>query len=137
MKIVYDGDLSAPEIQISMTRAEIDDVGKKLISYEQKIIILSDGATDEFYPVTLKGLAFELVNELALQPGVGLGIEDEVLYCRGGKIALGKLGQSFLNYFAGPIIEGDHLHIDYYEGSELVAPTNIHLIVECLSQEGK
>lgn len=132
MKIVFDGDLSAPEIQMCMTHAGLNDLGKRLVSFHDKVVILGDGTVDEFYPEALKGITCELVDDADFESTVSLSIEEGMFFCRSGRVGLGKLGQSLLNYFAESVGEGDHLHIDYYEGNQLIAPTQCSLIIQCV-----
>jgi hypothetical protein len=130
MKIVYDGDTIAPEILISLTPDEMRHIGTRLMALDDNMMIGGSGEVDDFYPNTLSGLAFELVPLRELEAVIGISLENGVVYCRGGVAALGKLGQSLLNYFGEPAQAGDHLHIDYHEGSQLLAPTQCHLIIE-------
>jgi hypothetical protein len=53
----------------------------------------------------------------------------EKLICEGTKLAFSKLGESILNHFDETSATGDHLHLDYFEGNDLIAPTNCHVIL--------
>lgn len=129
MKIVFDGDVSAPEILIGLTLTEMKFIGTQLATLGDTLMISGNGVADRFYPEILRGLIFELTTIPDLQSLVAISLEDRMVCCRGGSEALGKLGNSLLNYFSEPVAEGDHLHIDYHEGSQLLAPTKCHLII--------
>jgi hypothetical protein len=129
MKIVFDGDIEAPEVSIKLKRTELIDVGNRLISCGEAFSILGDGTIDRFYSEALDELTFELTLIPDLQSVVGVSLENKTIFCRGGREALGKLGKSLMNYFSGSVNTDDHLHIDYYKGSQLLAPTTCHLII--------
>lgn len=63
---------------------------------------------------------------------VSTQIKDNKFIIIGNSIALSILGDSLNNFFDKESKKYDHFHIDYYDGNDVLNPTNISLIFMCL-----
>jgi hypothetical protein len=129
VRLAFDGDSENPEIEVSGTSSEFLELGRQLVAGISELAIESRGPRDEHYPQLLGALVCrtdESVDDPSLV-AVSLGAGG-VLLVSGGAEGLRKLGQSCLNVFADAQ-EGEHIHLDYFEGNQLLAATNCTLIL--------
>jgi hypothetical protein len=127
MRISYDNNPNGETIEIGGKSAELLGLGRALMKAE-KITILGDRTPSNFYPIVLDELAFEpLPQEDAL---LTITVDRQRVLLSGGVGVAKRLGQSLENVFSGSVLEGRHLHLDYFEGNGFLAPTNFSLIVQ-------
>jgi hypothetical protein len=131
MNVVFDGDLKEPEIKISGERRELWDLGIILLNLREKGLIESEGINDRFYPELLSGLVFELEDVGDEEALLTVALSGGYATFKGASEGYQKLGQSLLNVFSEQAAQNTHMHLDYFEGNNLLAPTNCHLIFEC------
>ena len=130
MNIVFDGDLREPEIKISGEPWELRELGTALLDMRDRCTIESERTTDRYYPELLDGLTFELENMGNEEPLLAVTLSRDYLIFKGPAEGFRRLGQSLLNVFPEQAPQGTHMHLDYFEGNDLLAPTSCHLIFE-------
>ena len=122
---LWDGDESRPEVAISGTWGELSCLGAFLAKVETAVTLTLKPRVSKFYPFCL--------GRLTIEPSGGAGrleiaVVTDTLRIRGGAKALSALAQSLLNFFEGGVEAGSHFHLDYYDGNELLEPTQCALI---------
>ncbi|WP_339733987.1 hypothetical protein [uncultured Gimesia sp.] len=130
MRVAYDGDNDEPEVQISGEPEEYRDLGETLKVLGNSCDVEGFGEGDEYYPEVLRGLRLELTTTNS-DTLLTIAICKQWLCLSGSTQAFVKLGQSLLNFFDEDVTNNAHLHLDYFEGNELLAPTTCHLTLEC------
>ena len=124
---LWDGDESRPEVSVSGTCDELSCLGVFLTKIETAVTLTLEPRVSKFYSMCLR--------RLTIEPSGGDGrievaVVADTLRIRGGAKALAALAQCLLNFFEGGAVAGSHFHLDYYEGSELLEPTQCALIFE-------
>ena len=121
-----DGDWSAPEIQISGKPGDLAGLGRLLLKIQSSFEITTADAQDEYYPVQIKGVFFDLVEGLCDRLSVDVAAERLTL--SGSKRAFEKLGESIVNSFDDLTPPDHHFHLDYFEGNGILNETDCELI---------
>lgn len=133
MNLVFDGNLSRPEIQMSGSPSRLREIGRILCEVETEIEIQAAQEKSEFYSENLHKLVIKRKADVDPENLLSISLSQGNLVIEGTDIALRKLGQGLLD-FDDSTPDKYHLHLDYYEGSALVAPTNCNLIVMCFNK---
>jgi len=84
---------------------------------------------DRVYSYNVKKLIIELT-----QMGndrITVTLDEDVIKFSGKSDALNILGDSLINYFEEGTTIGDHFHLDYYEGNDVLNETKCSLIFQC------
>ncbi len=131
MKILFDGNLERPEIELSDSPSGLRHVGKLLLSLDKDVELSAVPEESYFYPYNLKGMVFKIYRDEQSVDLIYISVMEEYLVLEGTPIALKKLGQSLLNCFTESSPDTSHIHLEYFPGSQLVAPTNCSLIIVC------
>jgi hypothetical protein len=129
MYLLCDGDWNNPEIEISDSSENLVKLGKILNELEESLEIKADNKESVFYSDCLSSLVLNLM--LKGDDLLGVRIADHNLIFSGTLKAFQNIGQSLINFFEGTVKEGEHFHLDYYEGNMVLAQTNCHLIFMC------
>jgi hypothetical protein len=127
MNIYYDKNATNPTIAICGEPNELRRLGDVLLK-SRETIVRGEQRVSEFYPEVLDELVFRPKNAAAL---LTISIEGRSVVLAGGAGAARNIGQSLLNVFSGDVVEGEHFHLDYFEGNGILAQTNFHLIFQC------
>jgi hypothetical protein len=117
-----------PTIQISGNPSDLLDLGHAFLKAD-RIVIIGSKTQSTFYPIVLRELRFEPLPETDAL--LRISIDQERLLLSGGTDVAKRLGQSLINVFSGPVSDGHHFHLDYYEDNGFLDPTNIGLIFQC------
>ncbi len=128
MKIVSDGDREGAEINVLATTQEFCEIGHALLSLEERLLIEGNKERDPFYSDVLHGIAFEPWTQGGSNKLLSIEIVENIVCFVGPMVCFEKLGQSLLNFFSENISPGQHFHLDYYEGNQLLEPTKYELI---------
>ncbi|GJL64144.1 MAG: hypothetical protein NPIRA04_27980 [Nitrospirales bacterium] len=132
MKVVTDGDKHGAEIDISGTVREFREMSQALLTLKDRLIIEGEQEQDLFYKNVLNGIEFDLrVQKTSQKQLITIEIVRNVVCFFGPIECFEKLGQSLLNFFNEDMLPGQHFHLDYYEGNELLEPTKHELIFTC------
>lgn len=134
MNIVSDGDSIRPEIQLSGSPSRLREIGQILFEVETEVEIQSTQEKSEFYPENLNKLVVKRKADFDPENLLSISVSQGNLLIEGTEIALRDLGQSLLNCFDEGTPDRYHIHFDYYEGHDLIAPTNCSLIVICFNK---
>ena len=127
MRIYYDNDPNGQTIAIGGKPAELLDLGRALMKAD-RISIVGERTPSKFYAMVLDELIFEsLPQEDAL---LTIAVQGQRVLISGGVVVTKRLGQSLENVFSGLVLEGQHLHLDYFQGNGFLAPTTFGLIVQ-------
>lgn len=130
MKVSSSSDVSNPEVEVSGQATEFVCLGEKLIEGKPSICLESSGAVDRFYPVELKSLKCVVDSKSAPPARIRLTVENKALLITGDNKALRNLGQSLINVFTGAEVD-EHMHLEHYEGNQLVAPSGCSVVFTC------
>jgi hypothetical protein len=129
MYLLCDGDWDNPEIEISDSSENLVKLGKILNEFEESFEIKANDKKSEFYSDCLNNLVLDLM--LNGDDLLRVRIANHNLIFSGTLKAFQNISQSIINFFEGEVKEGDHFHLDYYEGNMVLAQTNCHLIFMC------
>jgi len=130
MNISSNSDVSNPEVEVSGKATEFLALGYELLRGKSDVNLESKGVLDQFYPVGLKALKCT-VETASENPGqLRLKVNNLSLLIVGDAKALRNLGQSLINTFTGATAD-EHMHLEYYEGNQLVAPSECSVIFMC------
>jgi hypothetical protein len=133
MNVYFNNKLNMPEILIRAYSEEFRTLGYQLLNKKEgcNLIVFSQGGENKSYPVLLNQVIFESVGD---NKGlISLQLDNQLLKlcflsdCSGFKM----LGESLIEFFTEPVIENQHLHLDYLqsmEGDDLLSPTNTSLV---------
>ncbi len=124
-----DGNPDKPEVQISGSKKALKNFGVLLNTTEDSSRLELPTCNDEHYPVPLRSIVYS-VRE-AKEDWAYVSINKEQLYLTGTKHTFNKIGDSLFNFFDEDAEVGDHFHLDYYEGNDVLAKTNCYLIFVC------
>ena len=130
MNVLFNGNDDAPEFEISATGPDLADLGQRLQNIKNDIFIRGSDKTCSIYSCTLKGLIFELKEDVVDE--VDVKLEHNALKFVGNEQALKDLGQSLLIYFEDDPNDQDHFHLDYFEGNMILKPTNFSIVFMCV-----
>ncbi|WP_420810083.1 Imm32 family immunity protein [Hwanghaeella grinnelliae] len=130
VRAACDGDQQEPEISISGSAADLRAFGSLLNSVTSTQEFELPASGNEFYPHSLTSIVIVLRSEGTDRVKVSANAES--LFFEGTNHALRIIGDSLLNYFDHNSSSQDHFHLDYYEGDQVLEPTNCHLIFECV-----
>ena len=131
MKLLFDGNFERPEIELSDSPAGLKNLGELLLDLNKEIELSAIPKESDFYPYNLQKIAFKINKD---EQGINLiyiSVAEEYLVLEGTSIALRKLGHSLLNCFNENSPDTSHIHLEYFPGNQLVAPTNCSLIIVC------
>ncbi|WP_017327152.1 hypothetical protein [Synechococcus sp. PCC 7336] len=131
MNILFNGNLENPEVDISDSASSLREIGNSLFNIDIEIEFMSSQEKSEFYPENLEKLIFRKDITTDKSNLLSILIHQNNLLISGTDVALRKLGQSFLNFFDETCKENEHIHLDYYEGNDLIAPTSCSLTITC------
>jgi hypothetical protein len=122
-----------PEIEISASPQGLIELGELLININKDLVILSTTQKSAFYPEAIQSLVMKFSTSSAVTrlDVLNVSIVDKSLVFEGSSEAFRKLGDSLLNYFDENSQSGEHFHLDYVEGDDILAPTNCSLIFVC------
>lgn len=132
--IVCNGKWKNPEIEISGNAKSLVNLGKLLNRLEKSCEIEAEQTKSSIYSENLKSLILTKSDDNEFKDLIKIYVKDRSLQIKGNQIALFKLGQSLINVFGDDAFDGEHIHLDYFEGGPLIAPTNCDLIVLCNSK---
>lgn len=121
-----DGDWSAPEIQISGKPGDLARLGRLLLQIQSSFEITTADAQDEYYPVQINFISFDLLDELC--DLLSVNATAERLIFSGSKQAFAKLGESIVNSFDDLTPPDHHFHLNYFEGNGILNETACELI---------
>ena len=127
--VLCDGDWEDPEVQIYGSSKALSDFGLLLNKTKDSFTIETNNLKNDFYPVC--------INKISVQPvqtgndKLAVSIDKISLNISGTKEAFQKLSQSLINFFDNDTEIGEHFHLDYYEGNEILNKTNCNLIFTC------
>lgn len=103
--------------------------GEFLNHIEQPISLDVPHMEDKYYPVSIRKLNMRVLD--AGNHCLTVTVKEEEIDLQGTAQAFGKLGESLVNVFGGFASVGEHFHLDYYEGNQILNETRCHLIFIC------
>jgi malonyl CoA-acyl carrier protein transacylase len=123
MHLIFDGDMTNPEIEFSGNVIELIDTGHRLVKFEEEMEILAQEAESKYYSENLKSVIFKISNQdfsnsLNL---VSISIKNSSVVITGTKEAMNKLGKSILNIFNENSHSNEHFHLDCFEDNTQTA----------------
>ena len=130
MKISSSTDLSSPEGEVSGQATEFVSLGEELIQGTSAICLESAGAVDRFYPIALKSLKCVIDSGSVPPATIRLNVANQSLLITGDSKALRNLGQSLINVFTGATSD-EHMHLEHYDGNQLVALSGCTVVFTC------
>jgi hypothetical protein len=134
MNILCDGDWEKPEIELSDSLSGLIKLGNVLLDVNDEVEILSKGERSPFYAENLDSLILRKLSNMEYDDTIHITISGKKLALEGSSEALSRLGRSLLNFFNANSQEGKHLHLNYYPGNGILAPTKSELIIILKSQ---
>jgi hypothetical protein len=130
MRLCCDDHKRGSTVAIIGRQAELLELAKSLCDY-MSISIAGDTTPDQFYKRVLANLVFVPLTEKQPDALITISLEGNRLRLSCGVNAALRLGQSLQNFFGGSVQNGQHFHLDYFEGDLLLAPTENGLIFQC------
>lgn len=133
MYILCDGNWDRPEIEISDSSQGLIKLGKSFLTISQNLKFHACKKTSEFYSESFEGILVRLSQSKNANKSdwINIFIENKYLIFEGNRFAFYKLGMSLLNYFNENSKKNEHFHLDYVEGTSLLAPTKCCIIFLC------
>ncbi len=131
MKLFFDGNIDRPEIELSDSPDGLRNLGQLVLNLDKEIQLSAEQVCDDVYPYNLKGLVLKINSDRQGDDLLHISVAENNLVFEGTPIALEGLGQSLINCFDENTPDRYHIHLDYFPGSPLVAPTNCNLIIVC------
>jgi hypothetical protein len=129
MYLLHNGDWNNPEIEISGSSDTLVKLGETFNGLDKSLEIKASFKKSQFYSHCLGYLVLNLMNEG--NDLLTIKVINNNLIFSGTLKAFKNLGQSLINFFEENPKEGKHFHLDYYEGNQVLAQTNCHLIFMC------
>lgn len=126
ININCDGNWDKPEVQLSGSADTLTNFGRFLNQVEETQYIATHALKNEFYTVALQNLVIEPTT--VGNDRLTVEINDSSLKLSGTRLAFNKLADSLINFFDDDSEIGDHFHLDYYEGNQVLNETNCHLV---------
>lgn len=125
-----DGNWSEPEVKVSGSAKFLsNNLGDLLNEVTNSISTSLSTSKDKFYPISIPTLVIEL--EYSGNEHLTVIVDKNQFILKGTNFAFNKLGDSLINYFYFGANVGEHFHLDYYEGNQILNYTNCHLIFVC------
>jgi hypothetical protein len=132
MHILYDS--TYLEICITNSIIEFREMGNIMLSFNNHAKLQSSDIKPnvDAYPVKvnfLDALILLRSENNSLEDLLQISISNGNLILTGNEVAMGNIGQSLLNFFDEDSQEGQHIHLNYYEGHFCtIAPTDCNLV---------
>lgn len=121
-----------PEVEISGKRADLFEFGRQLLELSKSTRISLPKADSRFYPLAMQSLNLEVA-----KPGDGrisMMLDESSFSITGSIEAFGKLGSSIMGVFQAETFDGQHIHLDYFEGDDLIAEANCSVIISAIDE---
>ena len=131
MKLLFDRNFERPEIELSDSPASLRNLGELLLDLNKEIELSAVPEESDLYPYNLEKIVFKINGDKQGMNLIYISVTEEYLVLEGTPIALRKLGQSLLNCFNENSPDTSHIHLEYFPGNQLVAPTNCSVIIVC------
>ncbi len=129
ININCDGNWMSPEIQLSGSAKALAHLGSLLNEIKTPMKIHTVVLKNKFYPVSIDNL---FINpKKSGNDRLSIKFDEENLQLEGTLIAINKIGDSLINFFDDESKIGDHFHLDYYEGNQVLNETNCRLVFIC------
>lgn len=128
IKIYCDNNPKGQSITICGSITELLDLGLAF-STGTNFRLQTNDEPNRFYPIWLKRLEFKLLPDP--EALIQIVIQEQQLFLSSGTKTVINLGRSLANFFGGTAMAGEHIHLDYFEGNGLLAPTKYHVIFQC------
>jgi len=129
-EIFINGNAEETQVEISGTILSLTTLGDILTQTTTTTTLNLQTCSDKFYPRNFESL--QIIYQEDQTNRVSVQIKGNKFIIKGNGIALRILGDSLNNIFDKESKKYDHFHIDYYDGNEVLNPTNISLIFMCL-----
>ncbi|WP_419903989.1 Imm32 family immunity protein [Kiloniella sp.] len=127
--VVCDGDWERPEVQISGSSMALSQLGILLSGINSHRRFSTNNSIDEIYAINIPTIILTFLD--IGNDRLTVGIDQNSLRFSGTKKAFDILGDSLVNFFDDQTVVGEHFHLDYYEGNEVLNDTTCHLIFMC------
>ena len=128
--IFINGNLEDSEIEILGKVTALNALGNILNKVNTVTLFKLQTCSNKFYPKKFEFL--QLIYHDDKTNRISIKIEGNRLILKGNSIAFNILGDSLNNFFDDESQKNDHFHIDYYDGNDVLNPTNISLVFICL-----
>lgn len=131
MKLLFDGNPERPEIVLLDSPNAIRKLGQLLLNLDKEIELSAEQVYD--YPdlYNLRAIVFKINDNKQGDDLIYISLAKDDLVIEGTPIALGKVGQSLIDCFDENTPDKYHIHLDYFPGNVLVAPTKYNLVIAC------
>jgi len=128
--IVYDGQITNPEVQISGSAKALIEFGNLLSEIQVKTSLSLSISNNTFYPLNVKTLIIEPIR--SDNDRLAVMVDYQVLELRGTYLALDKLAGSLTNFFDTRSTRiNDHFHLNFYEENEDLNEPSCSLTFMC------
>ncbi|OSI06697.1 Uncharacterised protein [Neisseria animaloris] len=128
--IFINGNPENSQIEISGTVVSFNVLGDILNKITTMTSFKLQTFSNKFYPKKFEFL--QLIYQDDETNRISIETEDDKLIIKGNSVAFNMLGDSLSNFFDEESKKDDHFHIDYYDGNDMLNPTNISLVFICL-----
>lgn len=113
IKILFDGDLTNPEIEFSASSKELIYLGHQLRVLTHGLELAGENSESKYYPEYLKSITFQILDKP--MDMVAIHIQDKKLFIVSSQNNINDLGFSLLNVFDGSSQTNTHFHLDYFD----------------------
>ena len=128
--IFINGNLEDSEIEVLGKVSALNALGNILNKVNTVTLFKLQTCSNKFYHKKFEFL--QLIYHDDKTNRISIKIEGNRLILKGNSIAFNILGDSLNNFFDDESQKNDHFHIDYYDGNDVLNPTNISLVFICL-----
>ena len=129
MNILFCGNRDKPQIKISDSYNGLISLAEQLRTMEKEILIKSDYKECDIYPYNIKYLYLKENPLKDKDDLMYISLKEERLIFEGTKGAFSKLREWILYTFHPESPIGQHIHLDYFEGNNFIAPTNCYTVL--------
>jgi hypothetical protein len=127
VKIYFDDNPEHPSAAISGNVSGLLAFAQALRD-DKDVAVVCDQGPSTPYPRLLHKLLFKRTKEGS--GGITITVEQDRLILSGDAQCADNLAQSIQNVFQSASVPGTHFHLDYFDGSGLLAPGNFGLIFQ-------
>lgn len=131
--ILFDDHLGYPEIELSGRWDTLASLGKIINEVKDYCEIQAEQKKSDIYTGNLNLLILQRDESERFKDLIEISVCNKNLVIKGNQVAFNNLGDSLINVFTEDTFDGYHIHLDYFEGNSLVAPTNCNLVIACNS----